>query len=1170
MLARFFIDRPIFAWVLSIVITLIGGVAAMTLPIAQYPDITPPTVSVTCTYPGADAQVVADSVAAPIEQQVNGVERMMYMSSQCTNDGVYNLTVTFELGTDLNMAQVLVQNRVALATPQLPQQVQVQGVSTKKKSPSILLVVNLISPDGRYNDLYLSNYATTQVRDELLRVTGVGDVNYLGQRDYSMRVWLDPSKMAGRGLTSSDVIRSIQAQNVQVAAGQIGRPPVPSGQQFQYTMSTLGRLTTPEQFGDIILKTSKSLDSSGKPSTEVVRVRDVARIELGAQQYDQISRLDGRPAIGLAVFQLPGSNALETAELIKAKMEELKKGFRQGVDYQIVYDTTPFIEQSVEEVFATLRDAVILVAIVVLLFLQDWKAMILPMIDVPVSLIGTFAVMAVMGFTLNNLTLFGLVLAIGIVVDDAIVVLENIERLIATGLNARDATIKAMDEVTGPILAITLVLCSVFLPCAFIPGISGQFFRQFALTIAASMIISAINAMTLTPARAVTIFKGQDAQPGEHHGDHPHEHQREALPWWIFLVLGFAGSYMWLSPIYGASLKAWFTQELSVSQRMAGYLVMLLLALPGLIGIAGKVIIKPINRVLSIFFKAFNRVFDRIAAVYGATVARMVRVGALVMLLYGGLLYATYWSMSTAPKGFIPLQDQGYLLCNVQLPDSASVERTSEVLRKIERFCLGDKSGKYFGAPAAPGEATYEGVPGVAHTNAVAGQSFLLSANGSNFGSCFIILEPFSQRHGHETYDDTVAQKVRAFAAAELEDAVVTVFRAPPIQGLGTSGGFKLQVEQRGQFDLVELQRSTDEIVAAANKDNRIVGAFSMFRAETPQLYVDIDRTKCESLDVDLNEAFNTLQVYMGGMYVNLFNEFGRTWQVNVMADEPFRADVQSLKQLQVRNRAGKMVQMGTIAKVEDRGGPVMVMRYNMYPSAAVNLNPAPGTSSGQVQQIVDDLANAQGAPYDWTEIMYMQIKEGSTAMLVFALGTLLVYLVLAAKYESWSLPMAVILVVPMCLLCAVSGMLIMQLPVDIFVQIGFLVLIGLAAKNAILIVEFAEQLRREGHGLHHAIVEACRLRLRPIIMTSFAFILGVVPLIVGHGAGAEMRVSLGTAVFSGMIGVTVFGIFLTPVFYYVIMRLKGVPPDAPVAVPASHPAAPSHSAPPAPPAPHG
>ena len=1147
MLARFFIDRPIFAWVLSIVITLIGAVSAMNLPIAQYPDITPPTVQVTCTYPGADAQVVADSVAAPIEQQVNGVERMMYMSSQCTNDGVYNLTVTFELGTDLNMAQVLVQNRVALAAPQLPQQVQVQGVSTKKKSPSILLVVNLISPDGRYNDLYLSNYATTQVRDELLRVTGVGDVTYLGQRDYSMRVWLDPAKMAGRGLTSSDVIRSIQSQNVQVAAGQIGRPPVPSGQQFQYTMSTLGRLTTPEQFGDIILKTSKSVDSSGKPSTEVVRVRDVARIELGAQQYDQISRLDGRPAIGLAVFQLPGSNALETAELIKAKMEDLKKGFRQGVDYQIVYDTTPFIEQSVEEVFATLRDAVILVAIVVLLFLQDWKAMILPMIDVPVSLIGTFAVMAVMGFTLNNLTLFGLVLAIGIVVDDAIVVLENIERLIATGLNARDATIKAMDEVTGPILAITLVLCSVFLPCAFIPGISGQFFRQFALTIAASMIISAINAMTLTPARAVTIFKGQDVQ----HGEHPHEHQREALPWWIFLVLGFAGSYLWLSPLYGASLNAWFTQELSVSQRMAGYLVMLLLALPGLIGIVGKVLIKPINRVLSVFFKAFNRVFDRIAAVYGATVARMVRVGALVMLLYGGLLFATYWTMTTAPKGFIPLQDQGYLLCNVQLPDSASVERTSEVLRKIERFCLGDKSGKYFGVPAAPGEELYEGVPGVAHTNAVAGQSFLLSANGSNFGSCFIILDPFSKRHGHETYDETVAQKVRAFAAAELEDAVVTVFRAPPIQGLGTSGGFKLQVEQRGQFDLIELQRSTDEIVAAANKDPRIVGAFSMFRAETPQLYVDIDRTKCESLDVDLNEAFNTLQVYMGGMYVNLFNEFGRTWQVNVMADEPFRADVQSLKQLQIRNRAGKMVQMGTIAKVEDRGGPVMVMRYNMYPSAAVNLNAAPSTSSGQVQQIVDDLTNAQGAPYDWTEIMYMQIKEGSTAMLVFLLGTILVYLVLAAKYESWSLPAAVILVVPMCLLCAVSGMLIMQLPVDIFVQIGFLVLIGLAAKNAILIVEFAEQLRREGHGLHSAIVDACRLRLRPIIMTSFAFILGVVPLILGHGAGAEMRVSLGTAVFSGMIGVTVFGIFLTPVFYYVIMRLKGIPPDASAAPPA-------------------
>jgi multidrug efflux pump len=1161
MLARFFVDRPIFAWVISIVIMLIGAVAALVLPVAQYPDITPPTVQVTCTYPGANAQVVADSVAAPIEQQVNGVERMMYMSSQCTNDGVYNLTVTFELGTDLNMAQVLVQNRVALAMPQLPQQVQVQGVSTKKKSPSILLVVNLISPDGRYDDLYLSNYATIQVRDELLRLPGVGDVTYLGQRDYSMRVWLDPSQMAQRNLTASDVVKAIQAQNVQVAAGQIGRPPIASGQQFQLTMSTLGRLENTDQFGDIILKTTQSTDESGKTSTQVVRVRDVGRIELGAQQYDQISRLDGRAAVGLAVFQLPGSNALETAEAVKHKMEELKRGFPAGVDYAIVYDTTPFIEQSVEEVFKTLRDAVILVAIVVLLFLQDWKAMILPMIDVPVSLIGTFAVMAVMGFTLNNLTLFGLVLAIGIVVDDAIVVLENIERLMATGLNARDATIKAMDEVTGPILAITLVLCSVFLPCAFIPGISGQFFRQFALTIAASMVISAINAMTLTPARAVTIFKSQEkahahgAAAHGHHDDH-----REALPWWIFvIVIGYA-SYVYLGPLYREGLTQFLTDRFSVSQRMAGNLVMLLLVLPGLLGIVGKVAIKPINRVLSKFFKAFNRMFDGIAAIYGRTVAGLVRVGAIAMIVYGGLLFLTYFSFTRAPTGFIPLQDQGYLLVNLQLPDSASVERTSEVLHKLERFCLGDNSGKYFGKPANPGEATYEGVPGVAHTNAVAGQSFLLSANGSNFGSCFVILEPFSKRHGHETYDETVAQKIRAFAAAELDEAVVTVFRAPPIQGLGTSGGFKFQVEQRGTFDLPELQRSTDDIVAAANKDPRIVGAFSMFRAQTPQLFVDIDRTKCEALGVDLTETFNTLQVYMGGMYVNLFNQFGRTWQVNVLADEKFRADVKTLKQLKVRSRTGDMVPLGSICRVEDKGGPVMVMRYNTYPSAAVNLNSAQGVSSGDVLGIVDKLAYDNGAPYEWTEIMYMQIKAGNVAIYVFALGTFLVYLVLAAKYESWQLPAAVILVVPMCLLCAVAGMLIAALPIDIFVQIGFLVLIGLAAKNAILIVEFAEQLRNfEGHGLRSAIVEACRLRLRPIIMTSFAFILGVVPLILGHGAGAEMRVSLGIAVFSGMIGVTFFGIFLTPVFYYGIMRMKGIPPDEPMAaaIPTPAPAAP-------------
>jgi multidrug efflux pump len=1167
-LARFFVARPIFAWVISIVITLVGGVAAFVLPIAQYPDITPPTVSVTASYPGANAQVVADSVAAPIEQQVNGVERMLYMSSQCTNDGAYNLTITFDLGTDLNFAQVLVQNRVALALPQLPAQVQVQGVNTKKKSPSILLVVNLISPDGSYDDLYLSNYATIQIKDEILRIKGVGDVTYLGQRDYSMRVWLDPEKMASRNLTTGDVVNAVQNQNVQVAAGQVGQQPVPDGQQFQFTMSTLGRLDEEKQFADIILKTGDVDPRQGMTSSQVVRLRDVARLELGAQQYDQAASLDGQPSVGLAVFQLPGSNALDVAEAIKKKMEELKKRFPKGVDYRIVYDTTPFIEQSVEEVFKTLRDAIILVAIVVLFFLQDWKAMILPMIDVPVSLVGTFAVMALLGFSLNNISLFGLVLAIGIVVDDAIMVLENIERLMATGMDAKSATIKAMDELTGPILAITLVLCAVFLPAAFIPGISGQFFRQFALTIAASMVISAINAMTLTPARAVTIF-----QSSEGHG---HEHQREALPWWIFGILGGVLTYAYLPALVGARITALVTPAGQEAPHWAQRAVALVAFLPGFVLglVAGKVIIRPVNATLSVIFKAFNRLFDGFTSVYGWGVARSLRLSAFVLLVYGGLLVLTYRTMSTAPTGFIPAQDQGYLLVNVQLPDSASVQRTAEVMRLVQRIALGDDSGKFKGGVPRPGENRYEGIPGAAHTSSIAGQSFLLSANGSNFGSCFVVLDPFDRRLEHDRYDEVIARKLQRLYADEIEDAVISVFRAPPIQGLGTAGGFKFQTEQRGFVDLQELQRATDELIRDANKDPHFAGLFTLYRAETPQLYVDIDRTKCQSLKVDVQDVFNTLQVYMGGYYVNLFNKFGRTWQVNVLAEPRFRTQSAYLKELKVRNRRGEMVPMGTLAAVKDVGGPVMVMRYNMFTSAAVNGNTAPGVSSGEAIDTIQKLADRDGVPFEWTELTYMQILAGNVAMLVFALGSLLVYLVLAAKYESWQLPLGVILVVPMCLLCSVAGMLAGGLPVDIFVQIGFLVLVALAAKNAILIIEFAQQLRGEGKQLREAAIESARLRLRPIVMTSFAFIFGVLPLVISHGAGAEMRRSLGLAVFSGMLGVTFFGITLTPVFYFVIESFVDqdvVPPrsgtpspdarphaavDAPLAVTAIKPSA--------------
>ncbi|HYT90902.1 MAG TPA: efflux RND transporter permease subunit [Gemmataceae bacterium] len=1156
MFARFFIDRPVFAWVLSIVITLIGAVAVFVLPVDQYPPITPPTVQVTTSYPGASAQVVADTIAAPIEQQVNGVERMLYMSSQSTNDGNYVLTVTFEVGTDLNIAQVLVQNRVALAMPKLPQQVQIQGVNTLKKSPNILLVVNFISPNGRFNDLYLSNYATIHVKDELLRLNGVGDITYLGQRDYSMRLWLDPDKLATRNLTAVDVVNALKNQNVQVAAGQIGQQPVPSGQQFQYPMNALGRLDTEEQFAEIILKTGQgniasgsggspsgvpngsAALSQGSPSTQVVRIRDVGRIELGAQGYDQIARFNGQPTVGLAIFQLPGSNALDVADAVKKRMKELKKSFPDGVDYRIGYDITPFIRQSVEEVFGTLRDAVLLVALVVLFFLQDWKAMILPMIDVPVSLVGTFAVMAVMGFSLNNLTLFGLVLAIGIVVDDAIMVLENIERLIATGLDARTATIKAMDELTGPIVAITLVLCAVFLPSVFIPGITGQFYRQFALTISVAVIISAVNALTLTPSRAVAIFKTEEAASRiEDRGSRiedrktAHPPQREALPWWIFGVAGglltvWLGSHLSILDPRSSILEERETPVWLSWAATGAYFI------PGLLvgGAVGWFVIRYVNAALAWVFRGFNRGFDRVTTWYGWTVGRLLRLSALVLLLYGGLLFLTVWSMVRAPKGFLPTQDQGYLLVNVQLPDSASVQRTQEVMEKLAKIARGDPQDR----------RRHPGIPGVHHTLSVAGQSFLLSTNGSNLGSMFVILDEFAQRRSHERYDAVIAQKLQRLAFEEIEDAVIGVFRAPPIRGLGNAGGFKMQTEQRGFVDLNELQASTDELVRAANATGRFAGVFTIFRANTPQIFLDIDRTKVESLDVPIQDVFTTLQVYMGGLYVNDFNKFGRTWQVQVQADAPFRTDADAIQQLKVRNKQGQMVPLGTVTQAKEVGGPLMVMRYNMYTSAAVNGTPAPGVSSGEVIGVMDAVARKAGVPYEWTELTYLEILAGNIALLIFGLGTVLVYLVLAAKYESWRLPLAVILVVPMCLLSSITGMFTARLPVDIFVQIGFLVLVGMASKNAILIVEFARQLREEGKELEEATVEASRLRFRPIVMTSFAFIFGVIPLVLAEGAGAEMRQSLGTAVLSGMIGVTLFGVFLTPVFFHVLMRLGG------------------------------
>jgi multidrug efflux pump len=1137
MLARFFIDRPIFAWVVSLVILLGGGAAYFFLPTELYPNITPPTVQVTASYPGANAVVVANTVAAPIEQQVNGVERMLYMSSQSTNDGSYILTVTFEIGTDVNIAQVLVQNRVALAQPQLPAQVQLIGVNTKKSSPSVLLVITLLSPDRRYDSVYMSNFATIQLKDELLRLQGVGDIQLLGQRDYSMRLWLDPYKLATRGLTASDVIAAIQSQNVQVAAGTVGQQPVPAGQPFQLTLSALGRLDTERQFGDIILKTGAPGGSAGEaagspagPSSPVVYVRDVARVELGAQSYDQTNTADGQPSSSMAVFLLPGANALAVADAVKGRMKELKSRFPPGLEYDFYYDTTPFIQRSVDEVVDTLLIAVLLVGGVVLFFLQDWKAMILPMIDVPVSLVGTFAVMALLGFSLNNLTLFGLVLAIGIVVDDAIMVLENIERLMGTGLDARTATIQAMDELTGPIVAITLVLCSVFIPSCFVPGLTGQFYRQFALTIAASVIISAVNAMTLTPSRAVSIFQGEGhaAEKGENAGRrHP---TKEALPWWVFGIVGGLLT-AWLARPFLAGRLGLPAPPAGEANSPQQWLSWAAAFAPGFLAglVAGWFLIAPVNAVLGWFFRGFNRVFDGVTAVYGWTVGRMLRLSVVVLVVYGGLLGLTGWRMATAPTGFIPTQDQGYLLVNVQLPDSASVQRTDAVLARIDRIA--------------------RAIPGVIHTVGVSGESFLTTTNGPNLGTMFVRLKPFEERTRAE-YDAVVAAKIQQQANQEIEGAVVGVFRAPPIQGLGNAGGFKLQTEQRGYVDLGELQTVTDKLVQEANADPHYAGVFTLYRAHTPQLFIDIDRAKVQSLQTPMQDVFTTLQVYMGGYYVNQFNKFGRTWQVNIQADPESRTSADVLKQLYVRSSPkqgqGKMIPLGTLVRAENSTGPLSVMRYNMYTSAAVNGIPAPGVSSGVVVGEMTRLAGELDVPFEWTEMTYLQVKAGNLAILVFGMGTVLVYLVLAAKYESWRLPLAVILVVPLCLLAAVTGMAVARLPVDIFVQIGFLVLVALASKNAILIVEFAHERRQQGEGVHEAARGAAEVRFRPIIMTSVAFIGGVYPLVVATGAGAEMRQSLGTAVFSGMIGVTLFGIFLTPVFFFVLTRWGGPRPAAP------------------------
>jgi multidrug efflux pump subunit AcrB len=1167
-LSRFFIDRPVFATVLSAVIVLVGLVAYSTLPVAQYPDVVPPSVQVTASYPGANAQTVRDTVAAPIEAQVSGVEGMLYMSSTSTNDGAYRLTVTFKQGMDSDMAQVLVQNRVSLALPVIPALVQDEGITVKKMSPSTLMIVNLVSPDNSHDAAFLSNYATIYVKDELGRLDGVADITYLGQRDYSMRAWLDPDKLAALDLSAMDVVSAIAQQNIQVAAGQIGQPPADRAQQFQLTIATKGRLTDPDEFAAIIIKAAQgnplvkpSPNNSGgnqnnagtlngsanfgtqagasgtPPTTGIVYLRDVVtrsadgqpRIELGSQQYDQSCTLDRHPSVALSVYQLPGSNALDTADRVRAKMRELKTSFPEGLDYRIVYDTTPFIRESIAEVRRTLIIAVILVAIVVLFFLQDWKAMILPMIDVPVSLIGTFAVMAALGFTLNNLTLFGLVLAIGIVVDDAIVVLENIERQMAKGLDVRTATLKAMEEITGPVLAITLVLSAVFIPCCFLGGVSGQFFRQFAVTVAASTVISAINALTMTPSRAVLIFKTEEKAGG-------HEHQREALPWWFFGVLGGLASAA-LSPelihLLNSKLSTGLVtvppagEEPSTLQQ---WLVWGIAFIPGALagGVLGWLVIRPVNAVLGWVFRGFNQIFDRITALYGKAVAEVLRFGVVALTVFGGLLLLTGWQFIRAPTGFIPQQDKGYLILNLQLPDAAAVDRTQRVLDRIEKIAL-------------------EETPGVQHTLAVAGRSLILNANAPNLASMYVLLKEFGSRPGLSA--DAIGADLQERCRQEVRGGLVTTFGGPPVEGLGTTGGFKLIVEDRGGLGLGELQRVSQQIVNRGNRTTGLRDLFSGSQASTPWLYLDIDRTKCVALGIPVSDVFNTLQVYLGSYYVNNFNNFGRTWQVVVQADKQFRDRMEGIRGLQVKSTNGQMVRLGTLLDVRDTSGPVMLLRYNLYSAAALTGNPAPGTSSGQAVALVQQVADHElprSMAYDWTELTYLQNQAGNIALAAFGLAVVFVFLVLAALYESWTLPLAVILVVPMCLLCSIAGVELAGSEVTIFTQIGFVVLVGLASKNAILIVEFAKQLQEAGVPRWQATLEASRLRLRPIVMTSFAFILGVVPLVIGTGAGAEMRQALGVAVFSGMLGVTMFGIFLTPVFFYVIRRFDE--PNAPAA----------------------
>jgi HAE1 family hydrophobic/amphiphilic exporter-1 len=1027
MFSKFFIEHPIFASVISIVIVIAGLVSVGLLPISQYPEITPPTVEVKASYPGANAAVVAETVAAPIEQEVIGVENMIYMSSVSAGDGSYTLTVTFEVGTDLDMASILVQNRVTLAEPKLPEEVKRQGVNTKKKSPNIILIASLSSPDDRYDELYMSNYATLRIRDTLSRIPGVGDVSIFPESDYSMRIWLDPSQLKSRSLTTTEVIAAIREQNVQVAAGQIGQPPVPAGQNFQYAVNVLGRLTDVEQFEDIIVKTGEG--------GRITRLKDVARIDLGGKTYDITSRLNGAASASIAVYQLPGSNALDVSSRVRTAMEEMSAYFPEGLEYTVPYDTTMFVDASIKQVYVTLVEAVLLVFLVLFLFLQDWRATLIPAVTIPVSLIGTLAVMLAMGFSINMLTLFGLVLAIGIVVDDAIVVVEATVTHMEQGLDSKAAAIKAMSEVSGPIVATTLVLLAVFVPAAFLPGITGELYRQFALTIAVATVFSSINALTLSPALAALVLR---------------------LP--------------------------------------------------------------PENK--HAFFRGFDKLFRKTENGYMGVVKGAVRRTALMLLLALGLVGFTGWQFVSLPTGFMPTEDQGYILVHVQLPDAASQERTNEVLDKID--------------------AILKQTAGVADWVTFGGFNLIDGTAASNNAVVFATLAPWEDRAEPELQQEVILAKMqRQFS--QIQESIVYAFLPPAISGLGVAGGFQIQIEDRGGIGLDELNAMVREIIQDGNAQTGLTGLNTTFRIDVPQLFAEVDRTKAKTLGIPLSEVFDTLQAYLGSAYINDFNKFGRTWQVMAQADHQFRTRPDDIRNLDVRNAGGEMVPLGTLIAVEETVGPQTILRYNLYPTASITGEAAPGYSSGQALDLMEQLAGRKlptSMGYEWTGMSFQEKQVGSEAILVFALAIILVFLVLSAQYESWTSPAAVIMVVPLAVLGTVLAVMMKGADNNVYTQIGITLLIGLASKNAILIVEFAMAERERGKSLLDAAVDAAKLRFRPILMTSIASIAGFMPLVVASGAGAASQQAIGLAVVGGMVAATVMSLTFTPVFYVVMKRL--------------------------------